>query len=190
MQPLIHPLANTLLGAHGQCIPKNGEEAAYVKMNVIDVFGLTPRMLGGRVSGAFLDLIHALAINSLLTDDEYTLPTISHLTFNGLSKNPFSSFAARLFTELETLKSAHFLELVHNRELEERLREQMFKSKVNDELLVSHAKLTVYSAMPNGLRNRKQRALQQTSQRSRNPTEQQPLDWVRFLRLSPGTDFQ
>ncbi|KAK2956702.1 hypothetical protein BLNAU_8336 [Blattamonas nauphoetae] len=149
----MQPLVVTFLGAHGQCIPKNGQEAAYVKKNVIDVFGLTPRMLGNRVGTAFLELIKALPINSLLTDDEYTLPTISHLTFNGISKSPISSFAARLFTELETLKSAHFLELVHNRELEERLREQMFKSKVNDELLVSHVKLTVYSAMPNGFRS-------------------------------------
>ncbi|KAK2941626.1 hypothetical protein BLNAU_23462 [Blattamonas nauphoetae] len=80
------------------------------------------------------------------------MPTVP-LTYVEGTEKPISSFATRLLTPLDALKSAHFLELVHNRELEERLREQMFKSKVNDGLLVSHAKLTMYSEMPHGFRS-------------------------------------
>ncbi|KAK2949543.1 hypothetical protein BLNAU_15525 [Blattamonas nauphoetae] len=149
----MHPLVVKLLGAHGQYIPNPADrEEASVMMNVIDVFGLTPRMLGKRVAGAFLDMMRALEYWNFLSSKIDNAVNISHLIFKE-GKKPISLFATRLLAMLQKLRSAAFLEILHNSELEERLREQMLRSKVNNELLVSRAKLTVFSAMPNRFRS-------------------------------------
>ncbi|KAK2958774.1 hypothetical protein BLNAU_6277 [Blattamonas nauphoetae] len=144
----MHPLVVTLLGAYGQYIPNPaGRQQAYVRMNVIDVFGLTPRMLGDRVENAFCDLVKTLSIDSFMTDEKASVPTISHLTFKGLSKYPISSFAARLFTMIQKLKPAAFLAFLQDPHLNAAFNGLLLEAKVNQELLISHAKFTVFATI-------------------------------------------
>ncbi|KAK2945953.1 hypothetical protein BLNAU_19097 [Blattamonas nauphoetae] len=146
----IHPLVVPFLGASGEYIPNPADrEQASVMMNVIDVFGLTQRILGSFVGGEFIDLRKALKFWNFLPSLHFNEMPVAPLTFVEGNDKPISLFATRLLAALNTLESAHCLEIMHNRELEEGLRERMLKLKVNVELLISHAEFTVYSAMPN-----------------------------------------
>ncbi|KAK2949540.1 hypothetical protein BLNAU_15522 [Blattamonas nauphoetae] len=102
----MHPLVVKILGAHGQYVPNPADrKQASVMMNVIDVFGLTPRILGYRSADAFLDVMKALSFESFPSNTmDNDMPT-APLTYLEETQKPISLFATKLLPVLQKLRS-------------------------------------------------------------------------------------
>ncbi|KAK2960913.1 hypothetical protein BLNAU_4000 [Blattamonas nauphoetae] len=93
----MHPLVVKLLGTHGQYIAVDRKKRkGSVEMNVIDIFGLTPRMLGPYVDDMFLDLMKTLEFGTFETSEVDSLVPLRRLVFTEDTGEPVSLFASRL----------------------------------------------------------------------------------------------
>ncbi|KAK2947207.1 hypothetical protein BLNAU_17841 [Blattamonas nauphoetae] len=119
-----------------------------VRLNVIEVFGLSPRALATDLSDAFRTMSEVFG-----RDGVTRCVSDANLVFNSLSAShlksqPVSEFASRVQKTVTTIQTEDFLHVISSKEIFEALRGIKLDFKVNQQLFRSHMMFTVFTAIP------------------------------------------
>ncbi|KAK2941481.1 hypothetical protein BLNAU_23598 [Blattamonas nauphoetae] len=120
----------------------------YVFLNVIEVFGLSPRALSADLDNTFRRMSMVFGYYGAQLFDEHTSLVISSLSATHLGGNPVSMFASRLKTAMSRFQKEIIVQFFDNKKLPGAVRGILLEHTVNQELLRSHARFTVFPASP------------------------------------------
>ncbi|KAK2947203.1 hypothetical protein BLNAU_17837 [Blattamonas nauphoetae] len=124
------------------------ESNLLVCLNVIEVFGLSPRALSANLTILFNRISEMFGSEGVKFGAEHSALIMSSLAASHLSNQPVSEFSARLLATLTRIKAEQFIVDIEDNKIPGVLRGLKLEHKVNQELLRSHARFTLHSADP------------------------------------------
>ncbi|KAK2941158.1 hypothetical protein BLNAU_23923 [Blattamonas nauphoetae] len=119
-----------------------------VCLNVIEVFGLSPRALSADLDTAFNRICKMFGKTGIKFGAEHSKVIMSTLAASHRKNKPVSVFTARLLATMTRIKAKKFLVDIGDSKIPGVLRGWNLEHKVNQELLRSHARFTLRSALP------------------------------------------
>ncbi|KAK2943553.1 hypothetical protein BLNAU_21540 [Blattamonas nauphoetae] len=124
-----------------------------VCLNVIEVFGLSPRALSTDLNSFFRRMSKEFGWGGITLTGPDASFTIRSLTASHYSYRPVSDFTSRLLAAMTRIQAKGFIKQVRNKEIPRALRLTQLEHAVNQELLRSQARFTIFSATPNLFRS-------------------------------------
>ncbi|KAK2944612.1 hypothetical protein BLNAU_20470 [Blattamonas nauphoetae] len=121
---------------------------AFVCLNVIEVFGLSPRALTTDLSDAFRAMSEVFGRDGVTHSESDATLVISSLSATHLKGQPVSEFANRLLTTMINIKAEDFLEKNSSKKILEALGGNEMEFRVNQQLFRSYMMFTVFTAIP------------------------------------------
>ncbi|KAK2951303.1 hypothetical protein BLNAU_13790 [Blattamonas nauphoetae] len=119
-----------------------------VNLNVIEVFGLSPRALSADLNKTFKRMSEVFGWGGITLEGVKANLVISSLTASHLGYRPVSEFASRLLLAMNRIEAEGFLKNVRDETIPGAFRRYILEHKVNRELLRSHTRFTLYSTTP------------------------------------------
>ncbi|KAK2948636.1 hypothetical protein BLNAU_16455 [Blattamonas nauphoetae] len=126
----------------------NSRNNLFIRLNVIEVFGLSPRALSADLDDIFDQMNKVFGVDGFtLTGPEASL-VFSTLAATHIKDEPVSEFASRLLTMLTRIQAKDFPKEIGDGKMPGPNRRYKLKHKVNEDLLRSHSRFTLYSTTP------------------------------------------
>ncbi|KAK2958727.1 hypothetical protein BLNAU_6230 [Blattamonas nauphoetae] len=118
-----------------------------VYLNVIEVFGLSPRALSADLQPVFNRISEMFGEDGIKFDTKHSNVIMSTLAASHLENKPVSEFTARLLATMTRIKAQQFILGLDDGDILGALRGMRLEHKVNQELLRSHVRFSLLSAL-------------------------------------------
>ncbi|KAK2948624.1 hypothetical protein BLNAU_16443 [Blattamonas nauphoetae] len=138
--------STTALQAIASNSPGNG---VTIWLNVIEVFGLSPRALSADLNTVFQRLSEVFGLEGFNPSAKYANRVMDSLAAAQYSDRPMSLFASRFQAAMTRIRIEGFANDFEKNQKSEVIRSFQLEHDVNSELFWSHSRFTVFSATPN-----------------------------------------
>ncbi|KAK2941484.1 hypothetical protein BLNAU_23601 [Blattamonas nauphoetae] len=129
-------------------VPAVSYKKSTVFLNVIEVFGLSPRALSSDLNNTFNRMSEVFGWEGKALEEDRVSLVISSLSATHLGGYPVSMFASRLKTAMTRFHKEYTFRFFDNNEVSAAVKGILFEHTVNQELLRSHAQFTIFPASP------------------------------------------